>query len=132
MKVIIAGGREFTDYELLKRECDRLLADLDVRRILSGCQRGADELGEQYAKENKIKIDPHPYKSELGLAGGPVRNREMAVQADIAIVFWDGKSKGSRDMINQMKRVNKPCYVIPYGEWEPEPEQGALFDEVKA
>lgn len=66
------------------------------------------------------------------IAGGPVRNREMAVQVDIAIVFWDGKSKGSRDMINQMKRVNKPCYVITYGDWEPEPEQVALFDEVQA
>ena len=128
MKVIIAGGREFTDYELLKRECDRILSSALVHRILSGCQRGADELGEQYAKERGIKVDHHPYKSKLGLAGGPVRNREMALAADAAIVFWDGKSKGSRDMINQMKRVNKPCYVIQYGNAENKPKQGALFE----
>ncbi len=47
MRVIIAGSRSFTDYEVLEVACDNLLFKLDVECILSGTARGADRLGEQ-------------------------------------------------------------------------------------
>lgn len=114
MNVIIAGGRRFSDYMLLSRECDTLLSGIDVQHVISGTQIGADLLGERYAKERGYKVLRFPPDWTLGKAGGPVRNRKMAWAADVAIVFWDGKSKGAANMISEMKRINRTCHVIRY------------------
>lgn len=114
MKVCIAGGREFTDYELLRNQCDLILTGKAVTHIVSGKQRGADTLGEDYAKERGYEVEPYPYESQFGKAGGPIRNRKMAMACDFAIIFWDGKSSGSQDMIKQMIRVKKPYKIVSY------------------
>lgn len=51
MKVIIAGGRDFTDYNLLKVKCTNALINQNEIEIVSGCANGADKLGEKYANE---------------------------------------------------------------------------------
>ena len=38
----------------------------------------------------------------------------MGEYADAAIIFWDGKSKGTAHMIKTMKRLKKPYYVFDY------------------
>lgn len=48
----------------------------------------------------------------LGKKAGMVRNAQMADYADAAIVFWDGKSNGTANMISNMKMRDKPCHVI--------------------
>jgi hypothetical protein len=84
-KLIIAGSRTFNDYDLLKTN----VTNLDtITEIVSGTAKGADLLGERYAIENNI-----PIKKFL-------RNKEMAEYADTLIVFWDGKSKGTKHMID--------------------------------
>ena len=52
MKVVVAGSRNFNDYELLKKELNKI----NITELISGGARGADKLGEKYAKENNIKI----------------------------------------------------------------------------
>ena len=52
MKVVVAGSREFNDYELLKKE----LSVINITELISGGARGADKLGEKYANEHNIKI----------------------------------------------------------------------------
>ena len=49
MRLIIAGGREFNDYELLKEKVDYLLRNKkgETIEIVSGKARGADSLGER-------------------------------------------------------------------------------------
>jgi hypothetical protein len=54
MKVIIAGGRYFTDYKILCQFCDEILQNQNMIKIVSGGARGADLLGENYAKEGII------------------------------------------------------------------------------
>jgi predicted Rossmann fold nucleotide-binding protein DprA/Smf involved in DNA uptake len=49
VRVIIAGSRDFNDYELLKKHCDYLLQNQKEVEIISGGARGADKLGERYA-----------------------------------------------------------------------------------
>ena len=56
MKVIIAGGRDFSDYELLKRECDSYLCGMHGIEIVSGAANGADKLGERYADERNFSL----------------------------------------------------------------------------
>ena len=59
-RIIIAGGRDFGDYELLKKECDSYIESLekspDEIIVISGMAWGADSLGEQYAEERNLKI----------------------------------------------------------------------------
>ena len=62
-RVIIAGGRDFNDYALLKAKCDTILAEKAATRrivIVSGAARGADSLGERYAREHGYALDSHP------------------------------------------------------------------------
>ena len=95
-KVIVAGSRDFTNFELLKSKLDNILINYkDQVEIVSGCARGADRLGEQYAISNNIPIKK--FKAEWDLHGkkaGYLRNQEMIEYADAAVVFWDGMSKG--------------------------------------
>ena len=56
-RVIIAGGRDFNDYPLLKAKCDKILASKSQTHnivVITGAARGADSLGEQYARERVI------------------------------------------------------------------------------
>lgn len=105
-KVIIAGTRSFQDYELLQSYVDYMLSrTTDVIEIVSGGAKGADALGECYAKEHgyRLKIFPANWE-QYGKAAGYRRNAEMAAYADALIAFWDGKSRGTMHMINLAKQ----------------------------
>jgi hypothetical protein len=101
MKVIIAGSRNFTDYQKLKKECDQFLQDQKNIEIVSGDHfKGADKLGIQYANEKGYNLIKFPAEwNKFGKAAGPIRNKEMAIFADVLIAFWDGKSRGTQNMI---------------------------------
>jgi DNA-directed RNA polymerase subunit RPC12/RpoP len=126
-KVIIAGSRKFNDYKKLSYYCDRTVESLreDDRpiEIVSGAAKGADRLGERYARERgyKIKSFPAPWEeiddkppkeiaTRLGrkywVRAGHFRNEKMARYADALILFWDGKSKGSKNMLQIAKHYN--------------------------
>ena len=102
MKLIIAGTRMFTDYKKLCEECDTILQDQTNIEIVSGAYyRGADKLGELYAKQRGYKITRFPADwKRFGRAAGPKRNLQMANYADTLIAFWDGKSRGTKNMID--------------------------------
>lgn len=112
MKTIIAGGRDFEDFELLVESCK---SEFPISEVVSGGAKGADRLGERFAKENNIKIKRFPPDWEkFGRSAGFVRNREMANYADSLIAFWDGKSKGTNHMIKLAKHLGLKVKVIKY------------------
>ena len=115
-KVIVAGGREFNDYILLEEKLDKILSKrLPDVEIVSGTARGADALGESYAHKNKLPIKQFPADwNKYGKAAGPIRNKQMAEYADACIVFWDGKSRGTKSMINLATEQGIPIRVIKY------------------
>lgn len=107
-KVIICGSRDFTDYELLKNKCDLFLSKKIENgykiTIVSGCARGADTLGEQYANERGFTIEKYPANWEkYKKAAGFIRNEEMAKNADACIAFFSSinESKGTKDMVKR-------------------------------
>ena len=105
MKVIIAGSRDFKDYELLKQYCDLILSKSNDVEIVSGTARGADQLGEKYAKEREYSIKQFPADWDThSKAAGYIRNAEMADYADGLIAFWDGKSRGTKGMLETAKK----------------------------
>ena len=117
-KVIIAGGRDFVDYNLLREKVNNILIDKRLTHkivIVSGCARGADTLGIRYASENIFDVDKYPADwDKYGKKAGYMRNVEMAENADALIAFWDGKSKGTKHMIDIATERNLPIRVIRY------------------
>lgn len=117
-KVIIAGTRMFADYTLLCSSCDKLLSQKGLTHdiiIVSGTARGADKLGERYAKERGYNVELFPADWEnKGRAAGYIRNADMANNADALIAFWDGTSHGTAHMIDIARKKNLPVRVIRY------------------
>lgn len=113
MKVIVAGGRDFSNYELLCRKLDVILSRQKDVQIVCGEARGADSLGRRYAEERGYTVLSYPANWEkYGRSAGFRRNEEMAQVADALVAFWDGQSKGTQHMIQLMK--NKPTRVVRY------------------
>lgn len=80
--------------------------------FLSGGCRGADMLGERYAKENDYEIIRYNAEwDKYGAAAGPKRNLAMAADCDYVICFWDGKSRGTASMIKQAEKCGKPVKI---------------------
>jgi hypothetical protein len=113
MRVVIAGGREFGNYELLREICDEHI--LPDSEIVSGGARGTDKLGERYAKETGrgLKIFPADWDKH-GKGAGHIRNKQMAEYSDMLIAFWDGESKGTKNMIETSKKLGLILYVHRY------------------
>ena len=116
MKVIIAGGREFTNYDFVEKECNSILKNLaEPIEIVSGLARGVDTLAINYQIKYGYKLHPFPADWDaFGLGAGHKRNGEMADFADMLIAFWDGRSTGTKNMIETMRKLNKPVHVIYY------------------
>ena len=110
MKVIIAGSRSIEDYEQVLLSVNN--SGFHITEVVSGRAKGVDHLGEYYASRHSL---PCAYFTadwnKYGKRAGHIRNAEMAKYADAAVVVWDGKSTGSANMIENMKRLNKPYYV---------------------
>lgn len=119
-KVIIAGSRNFNDYEKLKFYCDFYLKDLvngsNIELVIvSGHARGADSLGEKYALENNYKCEVPPADWNLhDKAAGYIRNEEMAKVSNALIAFLDHNSenKGTFHMINLAMKYNLIVRVV--------------------
>ena len=113
-KLIIAGSRTFTDYQLLKRTLDKLLINKTDIEIVSGAARGADKLGERYAAEHGYKLTHFPADWSKGKGAGFIRNNEMALYADALVAFWDGLSRGTAMMIELAKGKNLLVRVVRF------------------
>lgn len=115
-KLIVAGSRSFCNYAVVKDKVDHLLSNRVLNHqieIVSGGAQGPDTLGRAYAIEQGYRVSLMLADWEVeGKSAGMRRNERMADYADAAVVFWDGKSVGSKHMIDEMKRRNKPVRVV--------------------
>ncbi len=114
-RVVIAGCRDFNDYKTAKEYIDFCLSNIRKDNqivIVSGGAKGADTLGEQYAKENGFLVEQYLADWDtFGKSAGPKRNEKMAEVSDYIICFWDGESKGTKSMIESAKKYNKPVKI---------------------
>ena len=115
-RVIIAGGRLFDDYTYLKDSMDYLLQNVkDEITVVCGKAREADTLGERYAEERGYAVHYLPVDwDRYGKSAGYIRNEEMAKNADALVAFWDGKSRGTKDMIKLARQYGLRVRVKNY------------------
>ena len=115
MKVIIAGGRDFTDYERLSCFCDKVLVNQKDIEIVSGTAKGADLLGERYANQKNYPVKRFPADwNKYGKSAGFHRNSQMAQYADALIAFWDQRSRGTKMMIELAKKQGLKVQIVKY------------------
>lgn len=111
MIIGVVGGRNFNDYQLLTE----VLSNHQISKIISGGARGADSLGERYAKENGIEVEIYrPDWDKYGKSAGFLRNTTIVENSEIIIAFWDGKSHGTQDTINKCKKSGKEVIIVSY------------------
>tara|TARA_R110000868_G_scaffold12456_25_gene59642 strand:+ start:3796 stop:4200 length:405 start_codon:yes stop_codon:yes gene_type:complete len=134
MKLIIAGGRDFSDYNLLKTEVMKFILENNGVpgniEIISGKAKGADSLGERFSKEWNFPVIEMPadwdnldcpqvwikYNNQgkpYNSAAGTIRNEEMAKIATHCICFFNG-SKGTANMIENAKKHNLVHKIVNY------------------
>lgn len=114
MKVIIAGGRDFQNRELLLEGVETYQRNFGkIKEVVCGMADGADLLGYEYACCVDLPVKKFPADwVKFGRSAGPIRNAEMADYADGLIAFWDGKSKGTKNMITQAKAADIEKIII--------------------
>ena len=115
LKIVIAGCRYYNNYNEAKEYIDFCIREIKKNNtivILSGGCRGADAIGERYAIENGYEIRKFVANwDKYGKAAGPIRNEQMAIEADYIICFWDYKSRGTKSMIENAKKYSKPYKI---------------------
>lgn len=116
-KVIIAGGRDMTNYQWASKQISHVLEKLpkDKTMIVEGGAKGADACGRQWAIDNDYHYTTFPAYWDLhGKAAGHIRNAEMADYSTHLIAFWEGKSRGTKGMIELAKKNGLKVVVIKY------------------
>ena len=102
MRVAIVGSRTLIVENL------RDYLPKETKEIVSGGAKGIDSCASKYAVENNLKLTEFlPEYSKYGRRAPLIRNTQIVEYADIVLVFWDGKSRGSRFVINECRRINK-------------------------
>jgi hypothetical protein len=113
LKLAIIGSRGFNNVNLLNESLLNYL--FNVTLVVSGGARGADKMGEEWAKRYGIDTLIFPADWEThGKAAGFIRNEDIIKNCDEAIAFWDQKSKGTLHSINLAKKLEKPIKIISF------------------
>lgn len=123
MKVIIAGSRTLNKESYVETAVAQAFnkwvsenqdnwQNYIAPEIVSGGAQGIDFLAELYAKKHTLKFTEFKADwSRFGKAAGIIRNGVMGDYADALIAIWDGKSKGTLHMMNDMVYKKKPVFV---------------------
>lgn len=117
-RVIVTGSRCFNDFGFLKQELDKLFNENEEFvgkeiKIISGVALGTDALAIDYAYKHKLTkiLFPANWKRYPRIAGF-LRNEDMLSVATHLVAFWDGKSNGTRHMIDIAKEKGIPVWVF--------------------
>lgn len=110
----VSGTRNYTDYQTFAKIMERETKDMRIKLIISGGAKGADEMAKRYAQEKNIThITVHADWQRWGRRAGPMRNRLMAEMTNATIAFWDGRSRGTKNMLECAEK-EKHEYITYY------------------
>lgn len=114
MRVLVCGDRNWSDKKKIRA---RLSLCLVGTTIIHGAARGADSIAGEVARELGFEVCEFPAEWErFGRAAGPIRNRQMIEEGhlDYILAFHSdlSKSKGTKNMVEQAKKVGIPVEII--------------------
>lgn len=100
MKVAVIGSRGLSVTDL-----GRYLPE-NTTEIVSGGARGVDTSAREYALSHGIKLTEFlPEYTRFGRSAPLKRNITIIKYADIVLAFWDGKSRGTKFVIDNCRRL---------------------------
>ena len=122
-RIVIAGCRDFDNYDIAKicieHAIFRIRSEYRLIFFSGGC-RGADRMGERFARENGFEVRYFFANWKLfGRSAGPIRNEQMARNCDCVICFWDGRSRGTKNMIDLARQYGKKLRVYRLDQLQP-------------
>lgn len=109
MKVAVIGSRGLTVSDF-----GRYLPE-NTTEIVSGGAKGVDTSAREYAKNNGIKLTEFlPEYTKYGRSAPLKRNITIIEYSDIVLAFWDGKSRGTKYVIDNCRKldVEVRVYII--------------------
>ncbi len=107
MKVAIIGSRNLYIDNLEK------YLPADISEIVSGGARGIDSCAKNYSLNTGIKLTEFlPDYVKYGKGAPLKRNLQIIEYADCVVAFWDGKSRGTKYVIEECKKRNKNIKVV--------------------
>jgi hypothetical protein len=117
MRLLIAGSRDlFPNMEEITKAFHEMFPGGRLYKddeVISGTAIGVDRQGERWAVGYGIEPTRFPADwDRYGRKAGYIRNRVMADYCTHAIIFWNGKSSGTKSMIDLMIKSGKPYTVI--------------------
>lgn len=113
MRVLVCGGRDFRNKELLNQVLNDLAKVEIVDCIIEGDAEGADRLAGFWAKKHRVDLKLFPANWNLHKkSAGPIRNQKMLDEGkpDLVIAFPGGK--GTAHMIKIAKEAGVPVKEI--------------------
>lgn len=120
-RLIIAGGRDFKDWRMFYQAAFAWIDEHDPNEentiVFSGMAEGADEMGYLWSEDRGIPRREFPADwDRYGRTAGYRRNHQMAMEATHLLAFWDGQSKGTKDMITRAKAAGLHVTVVKYNQ----------------
>lgn len=107
MKVAVIGSRNIGKFDL-----SRYLPE-ETDELVSGGARGVDTLAKKYAQEAGIPITEYlPEYDKYGKRAPLLRNITIIENSDIVLAFWDGRSRGTKFVIDNCKKLGKEIRVF--------------------
>ncbi len=114
LKLAVIGSRTFNDYALVEQTLDSFQNPHPIGEIVSGGATGADTLAARYAALHHISVLIFTPNYKLYKQGAPLRrNLEIVESCDTVLAFWDGQSKGTKNVLDHALRLQKPVIIIP-------------------
>ena len=91
------------------------LAELAPDQVVSGGAAGVDTLAAAWARTNGVAlVELRPdYAAHGPTAATHVRNAEIVRRANLVLVVWDGKSKGTLSTLKAARRLGRRCELLP-------------------
>jgi len=113
MKVLVCGGRDYSDRYLVGIVLGYLGRSLTIARVIEGDARGADRLAGAWARKYEIENIKFPAEwSKWGKSAGAIRNKQMLDegQPDIVVAFPGGR--GTAHMARIAREAEVPVFEV--------------------
>jgi hypothetical protein len=113
MRVLICGGRSYTDKAVMWNVLDSL-GPPEITEIISGMAPGADAIAAEWAIRFGFPLQKFPADwTVYGRAAGPIRNQRMIDEGKPELVIAFPGGKGTADMVRRAKAAGIPVREIP-------------------
>ena len=112
MRVLVTGGRDYSDAGLVNAALDKFQQDFGVTVLIHGAATGADTLAANWAAANAIPQLPFKVTRDdwnrLGRRAGPLRNQEMLLKGRPNVVLAFPGGRGTSNMVSLAKAAGVP------------------------